>query len=153
MKMKIIFIFKEVPMKRDCGYNTKQRENLLAFLIKNSNRHTSVQEIALYLSEEGTPMGTATIYRQLDRLVESGLVRKYILDGKSGACYQYIGDDCGCREHYHLKCVACGKLIHFDCDHLSGINRHILEHHGFTVDSSQTVFYGKCSDCGKGGQR
>lgn len=132
-------------------YNTKQGESLLAFLIKNKDRHTSVQEIIGFLASEGTPMGTATIYRQLDKLVEEGLVRRYILDGKSGACYQYIGDADGCHEHYHLKCVCCGKLIHIDCDRLSDINRHIFEHHDFTVDSSQTVFYGKCAQCGKEG--
>lgn len=134
-------------MKRDSGYNTRQKENLLAFLIENKDKHTTVQEISLYLTNEGTPMGTATIYRQLDKLVENGLVRKYILDGKTGACYQYIRQEDGCIEHYHLKCTSCGQLIHFSCNYLSDINNHILEHHGFTVDSSQTVFYGKCAQC------
>lgn len=151
LKLKIIFNFTEVKMKSDSGYNTRQKENLLDFLINNKERHTSVQEISAFLTNAGTPMGMATIYRQLDKLVENGVVRRYVLDGKSGACYQYIGADSGCHEHYHLKCVRCGKLIHFDCDFLSGINRHILEHHGFNVDSSQTVFYGKCSNCSKGG--
>lgn len=134
-------------MKRDSGYNTKQKENLLAFLIRNKDKHITVQEISAYLSFEETPVGTATIYRQLDKLVEQGLVRKYILDSKTGACYQYIEGTDGCHEHYHLKCVSCGKLLHINCSCLSGINKHIYEHHGFTVDSSQTVFYGKCSVC------
>ena len=136
-------------MKRNTGYNTKQRENLLNFLIRNKERHTNVQEISAFLAGEGSPVGTATIYRQLDKLVEQGLVRKYVLDGKSGACYQYIENSGCCREHFHLKCVSCGRLIHIDCDYLADINRHISEHHGFTVDSSQTVFYGKCAECGK----
>ncbi len=134
-------------MKRDSGYNTKQKENLLAFLIETGGKHITVQEISTYLSNEGTPMGIATIYRQLDRLVEKGMVRKYILDGKSGACYQYIGKEDGCHEHYHLKCISCNQLIHMSCEYLSDINKHIFEHHGFTVDSSQTVFYGKCGKC------
>lgn len=80
-------------MKFSNGYNTKQKESLVAFLIKNKDRHTNVREISSFLSNEGTPMGTATIYRQLDKLVEQGLVRKYILDGSAGACYQYIDDE------------------------------------------------------------
>lgn len=134
-------------MKNPKGYNTRQKENLLSFLIKNKDKHTNVTEISMFMTAQETPMGTATIYRQLDKLVEQGLVRKYVSDGKMGACYQYIADEDGCHEHYHLKCILCGRLIHIDCDHLAGINRHIFEHHGFTVDSSQTVFYGKCSDC------
>lgn len=139
-------------MKRNTGYNTKQRENLLDFLMRNKDRHTNVQEISLFLAGEGSPVGTATIYRQLDRLVEQGIVRKYVLDGKTGACYQYIENN-SCHEHFHLKCVSCGRLIHIDCDYLTGINRHIAERHGFTVDPSQTVFYGKCSECGKAAQK
>ena len=134
-------------MKSGSGYNTKQKENLLAFLIRNKERHTNVQEISEFLSDAGTPVGAATIDRQLDRLVEQGLVRRYILDGKTGACFQYIENSGSCREHSHLKCVSCGKLIHIDCNYLSGVNKHIFEHHGFTVDSSQTVFYGRCSEC------
>ena len=108
-------------MKRDSGYNTKQKEKLIDFLISNKDKHTNVQEISAYLSAEGTPVGTATIYRQLDKLVESGTVRKYTFDGKTGACYQYIDGAEQCREHFHLKCLTCGKLIHLDCDHLAGI--------------------------------
>ena len=134
-------------MKKDSGYNTKQKENLLEYLIKNKEKHTNVQEISAFLSAEGIPVGVATIYRQLDRLVEQGLVRKYAFDGKTSACYQYIENEEQCRSHFHLKCLGCGKLIHLDCEHLAGLSRHIEEEHDFTLDYSQTVFYGRCSDC------
>ncbi len=136
-------------MRSNKEYNTKQKENLLSFLVRNKDRHTNVQEISAFLAGEGTPVGTATIYRQLDRLVEQGMVRKFLLDGKTGACYQYISSTDGCNEHFHLKCISCGKLIHFSCHYLSEVNRHIYEEHGFTVNSSQTVFYGKCTECSR----
>ena len=137
-------------MKREAGYNTKQKEKLVDFLINNKDKHTTVQEISAYLSTEGSPLGTATIYRQLDKLVESGVVRKFVIDGKTGACYQYIENEHECREHLHLKCISCAKLIHLNCDHLMSINKHIEEHHGFIIDPSQTVFYGRCADCSAG---
>lgn len=136
-------------MKKETGYNTKQKENLLTYLIENKEKHTNVQEISTYLSSKGTPVGVTTIYRQLDRLVEQGTVRKYSFDGKTCACYQYIDEEQECHGHFHLKCLNCGKLIHLNCDHLSEISGHIKEHHGFTVDSSQTVFYGICEECSK----
>lgn len=134
-------------MKQDSGYKTRQKEKLLDYLVRNKEKHTNVQEISAFLTAEGTPVGTATIYRQLDKLVECGVVRRYNFDGKTGACYQYIEDNSDCHEHFHLKCTICGKLIHLSCDRLSCINRHIFEKHGFQVDPSQTVFYGKCSEC------
>lgn len=137
-------------MKNDSGYNTRQKEKLLSYLISNKDEHTNVAGISAFLAAEGTPVGTATIYRQLDRLVDQGLVRRYSIDGKTGACYQYVDSDAGCHQHFHLKCKNCGRLIHTDCDHLSEINEHMLQHHGFTVDSSMTVFYGICADCREG---
>ncbi|NLT08919.1 MAG: transcriptional repressor [Ruminococcus sp.] len=134
-------------MKRESGYNTKQKEKLLDFLISNKDKHTNVQQISAFLTAEGTPVGTATIYRQLDKLVESGVVRKYTIDGKTGACYQYIDDTQDCKSHFHLKCVCCDRLFHITCDHLKDIDKHIHEHHGFRVDPSKTVFYGVCADC------
>ena len=134
-------------MKRDSGYNTKQKEKLLEYLMKNKEKHTNVQEISAYLSAEGSSVGVATIYRQLDRLVEQGLVRKYAFDGKTCACYQYIENEEQCRSHFHLRFLGCGRLIHLDCEHLADITRHIEEEHDFSIDYSQTVFYGRCSDC------
>ncbi len=134
-------------MKQDSGYKTKQKEKILDYLIRNKEKHTNVQEIITFLTAEGNPIGTATIYRQLDKLVDCGMVRRYNFDGKTGACYQYIENKEECHEHFHLKCTICGKLIHLNCDRLSNINRHIFEKHGFQVDPSQTVFYGKCSEC------
>lgn len=134
---------------KNSGYKTRQKENVLDFLIRCKDRHVNVREIEIFLAGEGTPVGTATIYRRLDELVAQGLVRRYILDGKTGACYQYIENNNVCHEHFHLKCNKCGRLIHIDCNFLSGINEHILEHHGFCVDPSQTVFYGICEDCRK----
>ena len=107
----------------------------------------SVQNISSYFSGEGINVGTATIYRQLDKLGEQGVVRKYVIDEKTGACYQYIEEQEGCRKHFHLKCTRCGRLIHLTCDHLSGLGEHIYEHHGFRVDPSKTVFYGLCAEC------
>ena len=76
-----------------------------------------------------------------------GTVRKYSFDGKTCACFQYIDEEQSCHNHFHLKCLNCGKLIHLNCDHLAEISSHIAEHHGFLIDSSQTVFYGVCAEC------
>lgn len=128
-------------------YNTSQKEKIIEFLVNNKEKHTNVQEIDAYLRSEGTPVGTATIYRHLDSLVDSGVVRKFVIDGKTGACYQYIGNSSKCREHFHLKCLQCGKLIHLECSQLMDIGGHLSECHGFEIDLSQTVFYGRCSGC------
>lgn len=128
-------------MKSD--YKTKQKAALLDLFTENGSRHITAAEIVEKLSENGTKIGTATVYRHLDKLVSDGFLKKYITD--SGACYQYGGDCDG--NHFHLKCTVCGTLFHVDCDFLESLSPHILEHHKFKVDNTRTVMYGTCEKC------
>ena len=103
-----------------------------------------------HLQDNETPVGTATVYRTLEQLVEEGIVRKYVLDGKSSACYQFLsGEPHACTEHFHLKCTQCGQLFHVSCDYLNQLGEHLLEHHGFVIDHTKTVLYGLCAACSK----
>ncbi len=126
------------------NYKTKQKELILSYLKSCPSPHVTAGDIAAHLKNSGNPVGVATVYRQLEKLTEAGLVRRYSLD--EGACFQYVGGG-NCREHFHLKCLRCGRLIHTDCEFLSEVAPHILEHHGFLVDNSRTVMYGICREC------
>ncbi|MFR3812652.1 MAG: Fur family transcriptional regulator [Ruminococcus callidus] len=128
------------------AYKTKQREYILAFLQNSAGRHITVAELVRHLQDNETPVGTATVYRTLEQLVEEGIVRKYVLDGKSSACYQFLsGEPHACTEHFHLKCTQCGQLFHVSCDYLNQLGEHLLEHHGFVIDHTKTVLYGLCA--------
>ena len=126
-------------------YRTRQRELIVKLLEENSSRHLSADEIESLLAKSGAPVGKATIYRCLDRLEEQGTVRKYRMSDGKGACYQLL--DSGCKFHYHCKCTGCGELLHVECGQLDTIGAHMLSHHGFVIDSAQTVFYGLCERC------
>lgn len=136
-------------MNSKAQYKTKQREELLAYLESVQGTHVTVNEICLYFRQLGKPIGTTTVYRHLDHMVEEGLVNKYIIDSASSACYEYIGSHEHCHQPacYHCKCEKCGQLIHLECNELAGISRHMLEHHGFEMDPLRTVFYGICETC------
>lgn len=134
---------------RPTAYKTKQKEIILNFFLENKERHLTASEIIKHINNNGENVGAATVYRYLDKLVSRGLIRKYFLDDKTGACYQYIEPDENCFEHFHLKCIECGTLIHIDCSYLQSLDEHILSHHGFKVDNSRTVLYGRCKNCEK----
>lgn len=128
-------------------YKTKQSQEILSCLKYYGGSHVNVPMISKYLDEQGSSVGVATIYRHLEKMEKDGIVRKYILDGKAGACFQYVGDEHCCHQHYHLKCEECGELIHLQCDALDSIEAHILQDHGFAVNPLKTVFYGVCEKC------
>ena len=135
-------------------YHTKQRDELVSYLRETKGAHHTAAQIQEHFQVGGKAMGLATVYRQMDRLVQEGMARKYVLDANGSACYEYIGEDAaaGCRTHFHCKCEMCGELIHLDCDTLRDMRAHLLERHGFQWDFGKTVFYGVCARCRAGAE-
>ncbi|MDR1939497.1 MAG: transcriptional repressor [Clostridiales bacterium] len=131
------------------GYNTKQKESLLAFLKQHGGAHFTAEEIFIHFARLGEPVGQTTVYRNLEKLVNDGLVIKYDLQGNGGACFQYIGIDDKRNGHYHLVCASCGEIAHLECGFIDKLAEHIRDDHGFDFDGQKTVFYGRCSDCQK----
>lgn len=134
-------------------YKTKQREILLDYLKTVPGTHFTAADICEYFKEAGSPIGQSTVYRQLEELVDEGLINKYNLSASAPACFEYIGEDVHQDGEicYHCKCEKCGKLIHLHCDELIEIQQHMMKEHQFTVDPLRTVFYGVCEECGRGG--
>ncbi len=130
-------------------YNTKQHEEILEYLKSVKGSHVTASDVYMYLAgTQEKKVGQATVYRQLERLVEEGLADKYIIDQNTPACFEYIDhEECGEGLCVHGKCLKCGKLFHLHCDELVDLREHLKEHHGFMPDFRHTVIYGLCNDC------
>jgi Fur family ferric uptake transcriptional regulator len=119
----------------------------MEYLASLGGKHVTAAQIAEHFRGARPPIGLTTVYRHLEKLEDSGHVRKYFVDGVSSACYQYVMDNENCPEHFHLKCESCGALLHLECGMLDRVRRHVFEEHSFSIDRSKMVFYGKCADC------
>ncbi len=136
-------------MTRRSTYQTRQMKELREFLASTDGKHVTVKDICRYFDEAGRPVGTATVYRNLEKLVEEGIVAKYSADPSDSACFSYIGsgEECCHPVCFHLKCQKCGRLIHLECDEITRLSEHMLRAHGFELNPARTVFYGLCEDC------
>lgn len=130
-------------------YKTRQMKELLSYLESVRGSHVTVNDICTYFESEGITVGTATIYRHLERMVKQGVVVKYVIEGTNSACFEYVGGraDSGQPVSFHCRCEKCGKLIHMQCNEVENFGQHMLEHHDFEMDSLRTVFYGICGEC------
>jgi Fur family ferric uptake transcriptional regulator len=133
-------------MGRSSTYHTRQGDQILNYLASLKGKHVTAAAIAGCFEAGEPAIGKTTVYRHLDKLVETGQVRRYFLEGGGGACYQYTGG-AGCREHFHLKCENCGKLIHLSCDVLEDVANHVMKNHRFAINPLKTLFYGTCGNC------
>ena len=133
-------------MKRN-AYMTGHKKQILDFLMHHRDRHYTVEEIVDALAGENPCPGKSTVYRQIAKLWEDGIIRRFESADCDSFVYQYaVGE--GCDHHFHLKCARCGKLLHMDCDKLQDVREHILKDHGFLIGGA-SVIYGVCAACGE----
>ena len=69
------------------AYATKQNKAVLQCLERRTGEALTAAELAETLRAEGSPVGLATIYRQLERLEAAGRIHK--VNTEEGALYQY----------------------------------------------------------------
>ncbi len=82
---------------------TKQKDAIRAALA-DCEEFISAQDLHRRLEDEGSKIGLATVYRQLNALADAGAADTIRLDGQQ--LFRLCGDD---GHHHHLVCKRCGK--------------------------------------------
>ena len=87
-------------------YQTKQMKQILSYLQTVEGTHVTVADVCCFFKEQGITIGTTTVYRNLEKMVEQGMVAKYNVDGTSSACFEYLGAEEHCHKTscFHCKC-------------------------------------------------
>lgn len=134
-------------MARSEGYNTKTRQLILDYLIKNRQHAVSASNILEHLEAEGASPNPTTVYRYLDKLAGEQRIMKYVADKGERAVFQYVDEGRRCHDHLHLKCVQCGRIYHLDCDFMAQVRQHLEAEHGFVLQCEGSVLYGLCRGC------
>jgi Fur family ferric uptake transcriptional regulator len=121
---------------------TRPRE-LIAEIVFQSEDHLSVEGIERKLKERGAHAGTATVYRTLDVLVRSGLVRAHDF-GEGFKRYEPMPAQ---AYHEHLICLRCGKVVEFANERLERMLPLLADEVGFQHQRHRVEIYGLCRDC------
>jgi Fur family ferric uptake transcriptional regulator len=121
---------------------TRQRD-LVAQVVLRSDDHLSVDGIRRELKQQGEQVGLATVYRTLDLLVESGLVRAHEF-GEGFRRYEPITTQAG---HEHLICERCGRVVEFANERLERMLPVLADEQGFQHQRHRVEIYGVCREC------
>lgn len=129
-------------------YRTKLKSELLLLLEGRKEDALTAKEIHARLQESENAPNLASVYRQLDRLVEERVLVKSIPEhGKSAV---YLWSEAGaCYHHLHMQCTSCGRLMHLDCHDAMEFMHHLSDSHDFFLSVGKTVLYGECGRCRK----
>ena len=100
-------------------YNTKQKDKILDVIV-NFGHEFTIKDIHNKLDG----VGLTTIYRFIDKLVDSKILNKTI--GNDNITYYQYLEQCDNDNHFYLKCDKCGNTFHVDCDCIGNLKSHII---------------------------
>ena len=115
----------------------------MAQVVFLSQDHLSVEGIQRELKDRGERVGVATVYRTLDLLVESGLVRAHEF-GEGFKRYEPVAAQ---SDHEHLICERCGRVVEFSHERLERMLPVLADEHGFQHRRHRVEIYGVCRAC------
>ena len=120
---------------------SKQREIILE-VIKNNPIHPTAEEIYGLVTKKEPKISKSTVYRNINILVENGIIQKITISSKPDR-YDYLY-----KEHNHLICNNCGKVLDFVYDiEKPKIENEIKNQLKQEFKISNVSIYGICEDC------
>ena len=109
--------------------------------LDSSPGFVSAQQVHRLLYDAGTPVGIATVYRQLNALAEAGDADTVLR--AEGQLFRTCTRDG--RHHHHLICENCGRAEELEPN--EAWIRSAANEHGYTVTRHVVEVFGLCADC------
>jgi Fur family ferric uptake transcriptional regulator len=122
---------------------TDQRDAIVEAL-RGSDRAVTAQELHGQLAG----VGLATVYRNLQRLAETGDADT--LRRENGEIAFLL---CGAGHHHHLTCRECGKVEQVRDCRLDDWARAVAADHGFSQVEHHAELVGLCAQCAGAAKR
>lgn len=123
--------------------NTRQRRAILDVL-ERSPCPVTAEEIAALVEKQVPGIALSTVYRNLERLVETGGVSRIALED---GVFHY--ESSSAPHGHYLICSECQKKIKLKHCPLESVSRQLEQETGFLIQGHDLKLYGVCPDCRK----
>ena len=122
---------------------TTQRRTMVDELKKLRN-HPTAEEFYEVIRRKTPKVSLASVYRNLELLSKSGLIRKVEAGGPQ------MRFDGNTSQHCHLRCDNCGRVIDFMPNGAESLEKYVMEMKKLNrnVVDMNIMFLAKCGICG-----
>jgi len=125
---------------------TDQR-NVILEEVMRCHDHPKADEIYERVRDRLPRISMGTVYRNLDVLVSSGLIRKI------GPDFPQMRFDGNTRDHYHITCIGCGRIEDMEIepkdDPALQLETVLGKLTKYGVFGHKLDFFGLCPECSK----
>jgi Fur family ferric uptake transcriptional regulator len=118
---------------------TEQRKVILEELGKVKT-HPTADEVYEMVRRRLPHISLGTVYRSLDVMSESGVIRKLDLGPQ-------MRFDADLSEHYHVRCVHCGRVSDLFIEPVAGLDELAKKATDYDIIGFHLEFIGVCPKC------
>src|SRR4029079_18999190 len=131
------------------GLKLTSERSALVREIFSTHYHFEADELLFKMKQGGAKISRATVYRTLELLVKSGLVRRVHL-GEDHYHYEHVA---GNSHHDHLICTTCGGVIEFHDEQMEKRQLEVCAKKKFTPTFHNLQILGVCDSCRRKGEQ
>ena len=95
---------KLTALSQERGLKLTPQRMVIFRILSEANRHITVDEVYKKAIKEYPMLSLATVYRNMEQMVEASLLKHLDLEGPS------VRYDTNLEEHHHFVCTKCGKV-------------------------------------------